>query len=283
MAVKSDVKTGHDIAYVTRGHASGCAGAMACYTRTGDPPGTWEGRGCAALGVSGHRAGRGRRAALPGGRGPGRGADHPARRPEERRGPGRGRGRRASPVPGGAPVRVRERDQRRADPDPGHQPGHLPALLRRDQQRIQVGFGAARQPARGRGPGPGRRQPGQGRGPGRGSAGHRGRPARRDARRPRAARGHGLLRPHRPPLGHHGGVAGRQSPRRDLLAAHHQPGRGSPAARPPRRPQRRPARRRGRRRRGAPPTGSTSTSSGTCTGSPSTGPSNSGCWPWGTP
>ncbi len=53
MAVKSDVKTGHDIAYVTRGHASGCAGAMAYYTRTGDPPGTWEGRGAAALGLSG--------------------------------------------------------------------------------------------------------------------------------------------------------------------------------------------------------------------------------------
>jgi len=53
VAVKSDVRTGHDIAYVTRGHAAGCAGAMAYYTRTGDPPGTWEGRGCAALGVSG--------------------------------------------------------------------------------------------------------------------------------------------------------------------------------------------------------------------------------------
>src|SRR5215469_7913335 len=53
VAVKSDVKTGHDIAYVTRGHASGCAGAMAYYTRTGDPPGTWEGRGTAALGLSG--------------------------------------------------------------------------------------------------------------------------------------------------------------------------------------------------------------------------------------
>jgi hypothetical protein len=26
VAVKSDVKTGHDIAYVTRGHASGCTG-----------------------------------------------------------------------------------------------------------------------------------------------------------------------------------------------------------------------------------------------------------------
>ena len=32
VAVKSDVKTGHDIAYVTRGHASGCTGAMAYYT-----------------------------------------------------------------------------------------------------------------------------------------------------------------------------------------------------------------------------------------------------------
>jgi conjugative relaxase-like TrwC/TraI family protein len=53
VAVKSDVKTGHDIAYVTRGHASGCAGAMAYYTRSGESPGTWEGRGIAALGVSG--------------------------------------------------------------------------------------------------------------------------------------------------------------------------------------------------------------------------------------
>ena len=53
MAVKSDVRTGHDIAYVTRGHASGCTGAMAYYTRTGDPPGTWEGGGAAALGLAG--------------------------------------------------------------------------------------------------------------------------------------------------------------------------------------------------------------------------------------
>jgi conjugative relaxase-like TrwC/TraI family protein len=53
VAVKTDIRTGHDIAYVTRGHASGCIGAMAYYTRTGDPPGTWEGRGTAALGVSG--------------------------------------------------------------------------------------------------------------------------------------------------------------------------------------------------------------------------------------
>jgi len=53
VAVKSDVRTGHDIAYVTRGHTSGCTGAMAYYTRTGDPPGTWEGQGCAALGLSG--------------------------------------------------------------------------------------------------------------------------------------------------------------------------------------------------------------------------------------
>jgi conjugative relaxase-like TrwC/TraI family protein len=53
VAVKTDVKTGHDIAYVTRGHASGCTGAMAYYTCSGDPTGIWEGRGCAALGVSG--------------------------------------------------------------------------------------------------------------------------------------------------------------------------------------------------------------------------------------
>jgi hypothetical protein len=53
VAVKSDVRVGHDIACVTRGHAFGCAGAMAYYTRAGDPPGTWEGRGCAALDVSG--------------------------------------------------------------------------------------------------------------------------------------------------------------------------------------------------------------------------------------
>jgi conjugative relaxase-like TrwC/TraI family protein len=52
VAVKSDVRTGHDIAYVTRGHTSGCAGAMAYYTRSGEPPGTWEGRGTVALGVS---------------------------------------------------------------------------------------------------------------------------------------------------------------------------------------------------------------------------------------
>jgi len=38
VAVKTDAKTGHDIAYVTRGHAAGCAGAMAYHTRTGDPP-----------------------------------------------------------------------------------------------------------------------------------------------------------------------------------------------------------------------------------------------------
>lgn len=59
VAVKTDVKTGHDIAYVTRCDASGCAGAMAYYTRTSDPPGTWEGRGCAALGVTGTVQGRG--------------------------------------------------------------------------------------------------------------------------------------------------------------------------------------------------------------------------------
>ena len=153
VAVKSDVRTGHDIAYATRGHASGCAGAMAYYTRTGDPPGTWEGRGAARSACPGRSrprspSGSTSRAWPPAG------ADHPARHTEERRGPGRGRGRRGSAVPGRAAVRVRERDQRRADPDPGHHSGDLPALLRPDQQRFEVGLGAARQPARGRRPGP---------------------------------------------------------------------------------------------------------------------------------
>jgi hypothetical protein len=53
VAAKSDVKTGHDIAYVTRGHTSGCTGAMAYYTSSGEPPGTWEGRGTSALSVPG--------------------------------------------------------------------------------------------------------------------------------------------------------------------------------------------------------------------------------------
>ena len=54
VAVKSDVKTGHDIAYVTRGHTSGCTGAMAYYTGSGELPGTWEGRGTAATRRLGH-------------------------------------------------------------------------------------------------------------------------------------------------------------------------------------------------------------------------------------
>ena len=52
MAVKTDARTGHDIAYVTRGHAAGCAGAMACYVRTGHhskETGEWrDGKGLVA-------------------------------------------------------------------------------------------------------------------------------------------------------------------------------------------------------------------------------------------
>ena len=123
VAVKSDVKTGHDIAYVTRGHASGCAGAMVYYTRTGDPPGTWDGRGTAALGVSGKvqaEVAERRRAPVPG-----RGREGPPRLrvaqpagPQARaEGPDPARTRRAPPRahrhvrrgPGREAVPVRER------------------------------------------------------------------------------------------------------------------------------------------------------------------------------
>jgi hypothetical protein len=39
VAVKTDVKTGYDIKYVTRGHVSGCTGAMAYYTSSSEPQG----------------------------------------------------------------------------------------------------------------------------------------------------------------------------------------------------------------------------------------------------
>jgi conjugative relaxase-like TrwC/TraI family protein len=45
---------GHDVAYFTRGQeAGGCAGAMSYYTATGEPPGVWEGKGAARLGLAG--------------------------------------------------------------------------------------------------------------------------------------------------------------------------------------------------------------------------------------
>jgi conjugative relaxase-like TrwC/TraI family protein len=48
------IHAGHDIAYLTRGHEDGgCAGAMAYYTASGEPPGVWAGKGAAKLGLSG--------------------------------------------------------------------------------------------------------------------------------------------------------------------------------------------------------------------------------------
>jgi hypothetical protein len=138
VAVKSDVKTGHDIAYVTRGHASGCTGAMAYYTHAGDPPGTWEGRGTAALGVSGtveaevaerlYQEGVGLHGE--------RIIKHAAPQSDEDQAAAEAAA--VARYQGRASVRVRQRDQRRTDPDPSQEPGNLPPLLRRDQQRLQV-------------------------------------------------------------------------------------------------------------------------------------------------
>jgi conjugative relaxase-like TrwC/TraI family protein len=45
---------GHDVAYFTSGQGrGGCAGAMSYYTAAGEPPGRWEGKGAATLGLSG--------------------------------------------------------------------------------------------------------------------------------------------------------------------------------------------------------------------------------------
>ena len=149
VAVKTDIKTGHDIAHVTRGHTSGCAGAIAYYTRTGDPSGTWQGRCCAALGVTGTVQ-----------------AEVTERLYQEGVGPGGERIiQHAAPKSG--------EDQAAAE---------AAAIARYREQHLQVSLRSARQPARGRSPGPRSRRPRQGRGPGQGGAGHRGCPARLGAR-----------------------------------------------------------------------------------------------------
>jgi hypothetical protein len=154
VAVKSDVKTGHDIAYVTRGHASGCTGAMAYYTRTGDPPGTWEGRGCAALGVSGTVEAEVAERLYQEGIGPG--GERIIRHAAPKSGEDQAAAEAAAlaryweehPFASASEINA-ERTRIRAT-----KRRNLPALLRRDQQRVQIGIGAARQPARGRRPGP---------------------------------------------------------------------------------------------------------------------------------
>ena len=48
------LRRGHDVRYFTNhGGAGGCAGAMAYYTKAGEPPGQWAGRAAARLGLSG--------------------------------------------------------------------------------------------------------------------------------------------------------------------------------------------------------------------------------------
>ena len=54
MTTMVSLRRGHDVRYFTNhGGAGGCAGAMAYYTKAGEPPGQWAGRGAAKLGLTG--------------------------------------------------------------------------------------------------------------------------------------------------------------------------------------------------------------------------------------
>ena len=54
MTTTVTLTTGHDVAYFNAGHGAGsCAGAMAYYTKSGEPPGQWAGQGAAQLGLTG--------------------------------------------------------------------------------------------------------------------------------------------------------------------------------------------------------------------------------------
>ena len=54
MTTIATLHAGHDVRYLTSGDAhGGNAGAMRYYTRGGEPPGQWAGKGAAALGLSG--------------------------------------------------------------------------------------------------------------------------------------------------------------------------------------------------------------------------------------
>lgn len=44
MTTTVSLRKSHDVGYFNAGHgAGGCAGAMACDTRSGEPPGQWHG------------------------------------------------------------------------------------------------------------------------------------------------------------------------------------------------------------------------------------------------
>jgi conjugative relaxase-like TrwC/TraI family protein len=47
------IRKGHDVRYFTNAGGVGCAGAMAYYTRGGEPSGQWEGKAAARLGLAG--------------------------------------------------------------------------------------------------------------------------------------------------------------------------------------------------------------------------------------
>ena len=54
MTTMVSLRRGHDVRYFTNhGGAGGCAGAMAYYTKAGEPPGQWAGRGAVKLGLTG--------------------------------------------------------------------------------------------------------------------------------------------------------------------------------------------------------------------------------------
>src|SRR5215472_7192664 len=54
MTTMVSLRRGHDVRYFTNhGGAGGCAGAMAYYTKAGEPPGQWAGRGAVRLGLTG--------------------------------------------------------------------------------------------------------------------------------------------------------------------------------------------------------------------------------------
>ena len=47
------IRKGHDVRYFTNAGGAGCAGAMAYYTKGGEPPGQWAGKAAARLGLVG--------------------------------------------------------------------------------------------------------------------------------------------------------------------------------------------------------------------------------------
>jgi TrwC relaxase len=54
MTTMVSLRRGHDVRYFTgHGGAGGCAGAMAYYTKAGEPPGQWAGKLAAKLGLRG--------------------------------------------------------------------------------------------------------------------------------------------------------------------------------------------------------------------------------------